>query len=84
MTAILEGMNHLVGTKGQVVIPKDIRDALNIQAGQEVLFERRGDEIVLRIAGNLPLKGRFAGTALTEALIRARHEDKALETEFAE
>lgn len=68
-------MGYSVGTKGQVVIPKDIRDALHIQPGQEILFERRGDEIVLRKAAAQPLKGRFAGTGLTDALAVARRDE---------
>ena len=37
-----------VTEKGQVTIPKDIRDALGIGAGTEVEFERRKDTIVVR------------------------------------
>lgn len=72
-------MNHLVGAKGQVVIPKDIRDALDIRPGQEVVFERRGDEVILRAARMRPLKGRFANAALTEELLRSRREDTSFE-----
>ena len=41
-------MKREVGDKGQVVLPKDIRDHLNIRPGTKVIFEIRGDEIVLR------------------------------------
>jgi AbrB family looped-hinge helix DNA binding protein len=37
-----------VGPKGQVVIPKDVRELLNIKPGSEVLIEIRNDEIVIR------------------------------------
>ena len=37
-----------VTEKGQVTIPKDLRDALGIGAGTEVEFERRKDAIVVR------------------------------------
>lgn len=37
-----------VGPKGQVVIPKDVRELLNIKPGSEVLIEIRKDEIVIR------------------------------------
>ncbi len=37
-----------VGKKGQVTIPKDIRDALKITEGTKIVFELRGDEIVMR------------------------------------
>lgn len=37
-----------VTEKGQVTIPKDLRDALGIGAGTDVEFERDGDTIVVR------------------------------------
>ncbi len=36
-----------VGPKGQVVIPKRIRDALGLKPGVEVIVELRGEEVVL-------------------------------------
>ena len=72
-------MNHLVGAKGQVVIPKGIRDALGIKPGQEVVFERRGDEVILRSAPREPLFARFAHSALTDALLRERSADQSFE-----
>lgn len=39
-----------VTEKGQVTIPKELRDALGIGAGTEVEFERRKDAIVVRKA----------------------------------
>ena len=44
-----------VGPKGQVVIPKQLRDALGLKPGVEVVLELRNDEIVIskpRIEGN--------------------------------
>ena len=37
-----------VGPKGQVVIPKRIRDALGLKPGVEVTLEMRGQEIVIK------------------------------------
>ena len=37
-----------VGTKGQVVIPKQMRDALGLKPGAEVILEIRDSEIVIR------------------------------------
>jgi len=37
-----------VTEKGQVTIPKELRDALGIGAGSEVEFERNEDTIVVR------------------------------------
>lgn len=39
-----------VTEKGQVTIPKQLRDALGIGTGTEVEFERRRDTIVVRKA----------------------------------
>jgi AbrB family looped-hinge helix DNA binding protein len=36
-----------VGQKGQVVIPKQLRDAIGLKPGVEVTLEIRGDEIVI-------------------------------------
>lgn len=36
-----------VGPKGQVVIPKRIRDALDLKPGVELIIEVRGEEIVI-------------------------------------
>lgn len=47
-----------VTEKGQVTIPKDIRDALGIGAGTEVEFERRKDTIVVRKSDRSPTRGR--------------------------
>jgi AbrB family looped-hinge helix DNA binding protein len=76
MTDTLTDMSYSVGTKGQVVIPKRIRDALRIHPGQEIVFELRGDEIVLRKSHREPLLGRFAGDELTDALLREREQDR--------
>jgi AbrB family looped-hinge helix DNA binding protein len=36
-----------IGPKGQVVIPKQMRDALGLKPGVEVVLDRKGDEIVI-------------------------------------
>ena len=36
-----------IGQKGQVVIPKQLRDAIGLKPGVEVILELRGDEIVI-------------------------------------
>lgn len=47
-----------VTEKGQVTIPKELRDALGIGAGTEVEFERRKDTIVVRKSISGPSRGR--------------------------
>lgn len=47
-----------VTSKGQVTIPKSVRDALGIQEGDEVVFRVEGDRAVLcRTAEFLELAG---------------------------
>lgn len=53
-----------VTEKGQVTIPKELRDALGIGAGTEVEFERRKDVIVVRKVKG----GTSRGSRLAERL----------------
>ncbi len=41
-------MLSTVTTKGQVTIPKAIRDIMNIQANDRVSFTREGDRVILQ------------------------------------
>ncbi|MGH3909090.1 MAG: AbrB/MazE/SpoVT family DNA-binding domain-containing protein [Pseudonocardiaceae bacterium] len=73
-------MTSRVGTKGQVVIPQQLRRQLGISPGDEVKFWRDGDHLAIRPVGiRSPLRGRFASEALTGDLERARTEDRARE-----
>jgi AbrB family looped-hinge helix DNA binding protein len=42
-------MTYKVGPKGQVVIPKAIRDRLGISTGDEVVVEQEGREVRIRL-----------------------------------
>jgi len=64
-----------VTEKGQVTIPKELREALGIGAGTEVRFERQADSIVIRKTGDGPSRGR----RLAERL--RGHGDVALTTD---
>lgn len=67
-------MTRRVGAKGQVVIPKEIRDALGIAPGDEVVFVADGNEVRVRRAGGLrALAGAFAGSKLRQEL-EAEHQ----------
>ncbi len=73
-------MTHRVGPKGQVVIPKDLRDQLHIEPGDEVSFWREGDHVAVQRAQPVtPLRGRFAGSALTADLEAERRADRLRE-----
>lgn len=54
-----------VTEKGQVTIPKELRDALGIGAGTEVEFERLDDSIVVRKSRRGPSRGRQLAARLT-------------------
>ena len=42
-------MESIMTRKGQVTIPKEIRDRLGVKEGEKVLFVLRGDEIILKV-----------------------------------
>lgn len=53
-----------VTEKGQVTIPKELREALGIGAGSEVTFERADDAVVIRKVTTHPSRGRRLVTRL--------------------
>ncbi len=72
-------MTHRVGPKGQVVIPKDLRDELGIEPGDEVSFWLHDDHVAVRPAGRTQLRGRFRGLDLIRVLDDERRRDRARE-----
>lgn len=38
----------MLGEKGQIVIPKDIREYFGLKRGSRLLFEVKNDEIIIR------------------------------------
>lgn len=74
-------MTSRVGPKGQVVIPKPLRDQLGIEPGDEVVFWLDGDHVAVRPVGaRRPLRGRFRGSPLVEELERERAADRVRDT----
>jgi AbrB family looped-hinge helix DNA binding protein len=74
------GMTHRVGPKGQVVIPKALRDEFGIEPGDEVSFWRHDDHVAVRPARQRrPLRGRFEGSRLVEVLTAEREADRRRE-----
>ena len=41
------GIEITVSSKGQIVIPKDVREALGLEAGSRLVLERVGDRLIL-------------------------------------
>ncbi|MBW8060678.1 MAG: AbrB/MazE/SpoVT family DNA-binding domain-containing protein [Solirubrobacterales bacterium] len=83
-------MTHKVGIKGQVVIPKAIRDEIGIKPGDEVMFEPNGTEVRVRRVADDPearrdrieaLRGAWAGIPglSTDDLLAARREERERE-----
>lgn len=69
-------MTHRVGAKGQVVIPKELRDKVGIEPGDDVNFWLDGDHIAVEPARPTRcLKGMLAGRDLVAALELGRAED---------
>jgi antitoxin PrlF len=72
-TLYLSGMTGRIGAKGQVVIPKALRDRARLQPGDVVDFKLRDEEIVL-VARRSParLGGRFSKTGMAARLLEDR------------
>ena len=53
-----------LSSKGQITVPKPVREALELHPGEEVVFELREGEVVLRPRRQVPLEallGRLKG-----------------------
>lgn len=70
-----------LSSKGQITIPKRVRDALDLHEGDEVLFRVERDRAVvaktpgfLTLAGSVPVPAGKRGTAWDEVIRRTRVE----------
>ena len=74
-------MTYKVGPKGQVLLPKALRDRLGIEPGYEVTVEEVDGEIRIRPAAGLPrLRGMLADVedSLTAAREAERRRERSL------
>jgi AbrB family looped-hinge helix DNA binding protein len=88
-------MTHKVGIKGQVVIPKAIRDQIGIKPGDEVVFASDGKDVRVRRVADDPgerhrrieaLRGAWAGIPglSTKDLETERRKERELEERRAQ
>ena len=70
------GMTHRVGAKGQVVIPKDLRERAGLLPGADVEFELDGKQVSIKAAQRRPgLGGRFAQSGMAQRLLEDRSRE---------
>jgi antitoxin PrlF len=64
--------------KGQVTIPKEIRDRLGIKEGEKVIFVMRDDEVILKVVKGtiLDLRGSVRRSASPEDFEKIRQSAK--------
>ena len=75
-------MEAAVTTKGQIVIPAQIRHRLGIRKGTRLHVEERNGEVILRPLNReyfQKMSGILKGAGLVEALKESRAEDKRRE-----
>ena len=75
----------VVGRRGQMTVPREIRQALNLKEGDRVAFVRRGDEVVLQpltrtlldLRGSVPVSGPQDLEAVRHKVIQEQAEKAA-------
>jgi AbrB family looped-hinge helix DNA binding protein len=79
-------MTYKVGAKGQVVLPKELRDRHGLRPGDDVVFDDADGDIRIRRAKTKAeiiesLRGSLAGPGkpLTELLVESRRRDRERE-----
>ena len=71
-------LESVITRKGQVTIPKPIRDQLGLEEGEKVMFIRRGDEVLLKVIRGtvLDLKGSVTPSSRPEDFSQIRQTVK--------
>ncbi len=71
-------------SRGQIVIPKAIRERLQIVPGKKLLIKAEGDHLIIKPLPDDPVEhfcGFFAGgSSLTKALLRERRRERKRES----
>lgn len=63
---------------GRVVLPKDLRDRLRLEAGDELLVEETGEEIILRPVRAEPTLKKERGVWVYQGQSRAERSNESL------
>ena len=76
ITLYYRRMTQKMGAKGQVVIPKELRELAGLGPGSSVDFEPVDDGIVVRRADRRStLRGRFSGSGMATRLLEDRQRE---------
>lgn len=72
------GMTHRVGAKGQVVIPKELRERAELHPGTEVEFALENGSVILRRASGriVKLGGSLPGPDMAARLLADRQRER--------
>ena len=71
-----------ISTRGQMVIPSDLRKELGLSVGTSVTVRRRGSDLIISPANwnaVFALCGKYAGVGLEESLIDEKRRERELE-----
>lgn len=69
-------MTHRVGAKGQVVVPKAIRDQIGLEPGDAVEFSLLADKVLIARGEDRPaLGGRYARSGMAARLLLDRESE---------
>lgn len=69
-------MTQRMGAKGQVVIPKELRDRAGFGPGADVWFEPVEDGVIVRRADRrAALRGRYGGSGMAARLLQDRRNE---------
>ena len=73
-----------LSSRGQLALPKEVRDQLGLSEGSSLTVRVEGDEVILRkvVTGDWrEWEGRFKGSDLLGDLVRSRRKELAHDRE---